>query len=108
MSLRFWNIQVHIWLKNYIQERMSAPGKRAPWYAAQVTFLLSAMWHGFTLGTYVGFYSFYCTLAVGKVQYKSRYLFRNVPLTLQHLFGLFLTQFMFNLSGVPFRGYQST
>ena len=97
-NISLWNNQVTLFLKNYIHDRMATTGKRAPWYAANVTFIYSAIWHGFTLMGYIPLWGITCCHAIGKVLYKSRYLVRDVPLALRCLFGFFVTQLLMSFS----------
>lgn len=54
--LQCWNISTHEWLKNYVFLRMLNNQKRGGQeFAALVTFMVSAIWHGF----YPGFFSFF-------------------------------------------------
>lgn len=55
--LACWNISVHEWLKYYVFLRMLDSKKRgsSSSFAACVTFMVSAIWHGF----YPGFFSFF-------------------------------------------------
>lgn len=54
--LSCWNISTHEWLKNYVFMRMLDNKKRSgATKAALVTFMVSAIWHGF----YPGFISFF-------------------------------------------------
>jgi hypothetical protein len=55
--LRDWNHQVHLWLKFYVQERLSTPGKRAPTWVGYSTFVVSAFWHGFYSTYYITFFT---------------------------------------------------
>ena len=61
--LTSWNISVHEWLKNYIFLRMLPSGKSgktgSSGIAATMTFLVSAVWHGF----YPGYFSFFLSAA---------------------------------------------
>ena len=52
-----WNMSVHGWLKYYVYLRLLDSNKRGSGnvFAALVSFLVSAIWHGF----YPGFYSFF-------------------------------------------------
>ena len=45
--LRYWNHQVHLWLKFYVMGRLVKPGQRPGAFANAMTFLVSAFWHGF-------------------------------------------------------------
>ena len=101
-SIAIWNRQVTTFFKNYIHGRLATTGKRAPWYAASFTLILSDMWHGFQLRSNVMFYCGVWCLAIGKVMYRSRYLVRDVPLAFRYLFGLFVTQLLCTFSIAPF------
>lgn len=55
--LASWNISVHNWLKYYVYLRLLDEKKKGGTnaFAALMSFLVSAIWHGF----YPGFYSFF-------------------------------------------------
>lgn len=56
--LASWNISVHEWLKYYVYLRLLDNNKKrgsSNVFAALVSFMVSAIWHGF----YPGFYSFF-------------------------------------------------
>jgi lysophospholipid acyltransferase len=58
-----WNISVHTWLKRYVYVRL-LPNKGKPdfaqkQFASSVTFLVSALWHGFHPTYFVTFFHFY-------------------------------------------------
>lgn len=55
--LASWNISVHEWLKYYVYLRLLDNKKRGKTnaFAALVSFMVSAIWHGF----YPGFFSFF-------------------------------------------------
>lgn len=67
--LAAWNISAHMWLKHYIFMRILPTGKTsvsATAKASLITFIVSAIWHGF----YPGFYMFF--LAAGMMDYQAK------------------------------------
>lgn len=73
--LRYWNHQVHIWLKNYVNDRLSTPGQRAPAWVAYVTMMVSAFWHGFYPSYYICFFWASILSSLTKEIYRSRIVF---------------------------------
>ena len=53
--LSSWNISVHEWLKNYVYLRQLSSKNQSRAKAALVSFMVSAIWHGF----YPGFFHFF-------------------------------------------------
>ncbi|CUA70341.1 lysophospholipid acyltransferase [Rhizoctonia solani] len=50
-----WNINTNIWLRNCIYKRVTPKGKRPGFRSSMLTFLTSALWHGFCGGYYLTF-----------------------------------------------------
>ena len=69
--LRFWNHQVHLWLKFYIMARISKPGKRPGMFESMSTFIVSAFWHGFYPFYYVMFFFAAILVECAKDMYKA-------------------------------------
>ena len=63
-----WNMSVPKWLKNYVFLRIASKDKKGggSTKAAIITFLVSAVWHGF----YPGFYIFF--VLIGTIDYVSK------------------------------------
>ena len=63
-----WNISVHMWLKNYIFIRLvrGVKSKSQKFVPLVVTFLTSAIWHGF----YPGYLIFFFCAAIFDYIYK--------------------------------------
>jgi lysophospholipid acyltransferase len=55
--LNAWNISVHKWLKYYVYLRMIKPGKQLQIVPILMTFVVSAIWHGFYPGYFLFFIS---------------------------------------------------
>lgn len=76
-----WNVSVHKWLKYYVFLRMLDSTKRGGVQLKPIliTFLVSAVWHGF----YPGYYFFFVAAGLMdytfKVGYKIWVLFDNRP-----------------------------
>lgn len=62
-----WNISVHTWLKYYVFLRMVKRGERQTLTPIFMTFLISAVWHGF----YPGYFMFFVASALNDYMYKS-------------------------------------
>jgi len=79
--LRFWNHQVHLWLKYYIGGRITDKDARPTFGQNMVVFLVSAFWHGFYPFYYVTFVLLFVETEVFKDLFKARkYLFyKMVP-----------------------------
>jgi lysophospholipid acyltransferase len=74
-----WNISVHNWLKKYVYFRIFSDieiktSKRKQNIANAVTFLVSAIWHGFYIGYYIVFFHF----AIGiQIEESMNYLIKH-------------------------------
>jgi len=73
--LRDWNIQVHLWLKYYVQQRVVTPGQKPGFKETLTTFMISAFWHGFYPGYYTLFFGYALLGEISKDIYKSWILF---------------------------------
>jgi len=80
IRIQYWNRTVHLWLKYYVYLRVInipiRPLKNNKGMASLITFLTSAIWHGFYLTYYVFF-----------IQY---YMIEQVALFLEERFNLFV------------------
>ena len=74
---------IHLWLKHYVYNRVSIPGKPAGIRENMATFIVSAFWHGFYPFYYVMF--FFCAFLteLAKEIYRSRIFFRWIPYRLK-------------------------
>jgi lysophospholipid acyltransferase len=50
-----WNINTNNWLRNYVYLRVTPRGKKPGFRASMITFVTSALWHGFHPGYYLTF-----------------------------------------------------
>ncbi|CAE6497350.1 unnamed protein product [Rhizoctonia solani] len=50
-----WNINTNVWLRNCIYKRVTPKGTRPGFRSSMLTFLTSALWHGFCGGYYLTF-----------------------------------------------------
>jgi lysophospholipid acyltransferase len=74
--LRYWNHQVHLWLKFYIGARITEKDKRPTFGQNMIVFMVSAFWHGFYPFYYVTFFLLFLFTEVAKDLYKGKkYLF---------------------------------
>ena len=98
--LRYWNHQVHLWLKFYIMARISKPGKRPGVFENVATFMVSAFWHGFYPFYYVMFFFAGCLTECAKDVFKARSLFSFIPGVLRPFVAHFMTMFCLNYFGI--------
>lgn len=67
-----WNSNTNVWLRECVYKRVAKPGKRPGFKSMMVTFLVSAFWHGISLG-------YYFTFVIGGLcQYVARLLRKNL------------------------------
>jgi lysophospholipid acyltransferase len=50
-----WNMNTNNWLRNYMYLRVTPKGKKPGFIASLLTFVTSALWHGFEPGYYLSF-----------------------------------------------------
>ena len=48
-----WNISTNVWLRNYVYNRVNPTGKKPGLRCTLLTFVFSALWHGFYPGYYM-------------------------------------------------------
>ena len=97
---RYWNYQVHIWLKYYVYMRLVTPGKKPGTYETMLTFVISGLWHGFYACYHVFFISAAVLQELSKDIYKSQRLFSFIPLKLRKVLCWFMTYLFFDYLGV--------
>ena len=98
--LRYWNHQIHLWLKFYIMARLTPPGKRPGMFENMVTFLVSAFWHGFYPFYYVMFFFAGVLSEVAKDIFKARVLFSFIPAPLRPFVANFFSMLCLNYMGI--------
>jgi lysophospholipid acyltransferase len=77
--LRYWNHQVHLWLKYYIGGRIVPKDKRPTFAQNMIVFMVSAFWHGFYPFYYVTFVLAMISTEVAKDLFKAKkYLFYSL------------------------------
>ena len=76
---RYWNYQVHIWMKRYVAHRLTPEGERAGPYDFAIVFMTSAFWHGFYYAYYIAFFFSAINCEIAKDIYKARNLFNFIP-----------------------------
>ena len=103
--LRWWNHQVHLWLKFYVQERLVTPGQRPSFAVSMSTFLMSAFWHGFYPCYYLTFFFAAILAEVNKDLFKAKIIFRNIPPILQNILSNQCSLLAMNYMGIIFCGY---
>jgi lysophospholipid acyltransferase len=83
-KLEAWNTSVQIWLKKYIflricpESQIKLKPKRAA-LASNLTFLMSAFWHGFYPAYYVAFFSLFLMQQISKFIFNWRHIFKVIP-----------------------------
>ena len=95
-----WNHQIHIWLKNYVGERLVEPGKKATMREEMITYLVSGWWHGFNAFYTVIFFALGLLGVINKEFYKSRILFTGIPYA--SIIANVLNMFIVNFLGIAF------
>jgi len=73
--MKLWNHQIHLWLKNYVTLRLVGPGKSVGFKENMITFMVSAIWHGFYPFYYIMFAQCAVFVQVAKEIYRSRIIF---------------------------------
>ena len=97
-----WNHSQHNFLKRYVQERVLEPGQKPTFQANAVTFLLSAVWHGFYPVHYFVFFLFALIIELSKEFYRLRAVFQGIPPALRSILAFILTQLTMNYAAVLF------
>jgi len=83
-----WNISVQVWIRRYIFERIMNPNeiktnpKKAA-LAANVSFMISAFWHGFYPYYYFNFLLFFMIQQIAKTLYYAGDFFKFIPQPIQ-------------------------
>ena len=98
--LRFWNHQVHLWLKFYIMGRLTKPGKRPGAFENMATFLVSEFWHGFYPFYYIMFFFAAVLSEVSKDMYKARIFFGFIPAPMRPVVANYFAMFCMNYLGI--------
>lgn len=103
--LRYWNHQVHLWLKYYIGGRIVEKDKRPTFGQNMVVFLVSAFWHGFYPFYYVTFMLAMISTEVAKDLFKAKkYLFYGIipSVFVRHLLANQATLLCLDYVGITF------
>jgi lysophospholipid acyltransferase len=102
--LRYWNHQVHLWLKFYVGLRLVKKGGRQTFFSSMATFIVSAFWHGFYPFYYVMFFFAAISNEVSKDLFKARkFLFYPViPAILRPVLANLATMIVLNYFGTIF------
>lgn len=102
-----WNISVNLWLRRYVFNRVlksdtkPTPSANRKFWAEQITFAVSAFWHGFYPGYYVFFFTMVFVNDLGKFYYQSDFSFIPFSRALDTIWW-FYTMFLANYVGVTF------
>jgi len=102
-----WNRSVQIWLKRYVflrivneSELKSNPKKAS--FAANASFMVSALWHGFYPYYYVTFLLFFMIQQFGKTLYNCGDYFKAIPRPIQYFIRWFIMNMLVNTTLVAF------
>lgn len=98
--LRAWNYRVHIWLKHYVSERLTAKDERPTTWHYLATYMISAFWHGFYPLYYVNFFLVAVASFVHKDFYNMWILFKPIPRPIRIGLCIFLNMFTVNYIGM--------
>lgn len=88
-----WNYQVANWLRYYVYERVLEGQKKNQAKATFLTFMVSAVWHGFYPGYYVYFGLIHVFLEVSR---DARKMFHFIPGKFSHVIGWVCTHTIAN------------
>ena len=88
-SFAEWNHSQHLFLKRHVQERVLEPGQKPTLWSNCVTFLVSAMWHGFYPAYYLVFVLFTLIIELSKDFYRMRSIFKAIPEKIRHFVAYF-------------------
>lgn len=99
---KYWNHQIHLWLKNYVQQRVVKPGTRAGMKENLLVFMTSAFWHGFYPFYYVMFLFSYLFAEITKDVYRSRILVQWIPYPVRYAITWFFTYMIMNYLAMGF------
>ena len=97
---RYWNYQVHVWLKGYVYMRLITPGQKPGTYESMMTFCISSLWHGFYVFYHIMFFFAACLQELAKDIYKSHILFKGVPKPVKVVTCWFFTYLTLNYCGI--------
>lgn len=81
---------------------MLLPGQKPTFYANQVTFLVSAIWHGLEPLQFLCFFEFLCVIELSKEIYRSRSLFGFLPQVARTLLAWACTMITMSYIGLMF------
>ena len=101
---RYWNYQVHIWLKKYVYMRLITPGKKPGAFESMSTFVVSGLWHGFYPCYMICFGMAAIMQELAKDIFKSRILFSGIPQSLKTVIAWLTTWITLNYFGVCIAG----
>ena len=105
--MRYWNHQIHVWLKYYVKDRLVEPGQKAGPYDAPITFMVCAAWHGFYPSYYVVFVSAALLFELSKDVYKARSLLNFIPEQLRYYLAWLAGRLLMNYLFTSIMGYEN-
>ena len=99
-AFRYWNYQVHVWLKYYVYFRLVTPGKKPGTYESMTTFTVSALWHGFYAFYHIMFFFTALLQELSKDVYRARILFNFIPHAMRGPLIYFISYLLLDYLGV--------
>lgn len=106
-KLEAWNTPSQLWLRNDVylrivseEEARKNPSKAT--FASNITFMVSAFWHGFYPNYYVAFFFMFLFQQIWRILYRARDRLRWVPEPIGFIIRWVITNFMFDFIGVVF------
>jgi len=105
--LEAWNTSVQVWLKRYIffrvcrEDEVRTNPKRAA-LASNVTFMISAFWHGFYPAYYLVFFQLFLMQQVSKYIYYWKHLFTWIPSPIQFIIRWLCTAWLIDFLAIAF------
>jgi len=108
-KLEAWNSSIQMWFRRYVffrvcpwDEIKSNPKQAA--FASNMTFMVSAFWHGFYPMYYLVFFEFFLVQQVSKAVYNWRHVFRFIPPSIQYVLRWLSITWFFDGIGMGFVG----
>jgi lysophospholipid acyltransferase len=100
--MKFWNHQIHQWLKHYVQARVVTPGVKPGIKETMMVMGVSAFWHGFYPFYYFMFFQAALFVELAKELYRARAVFRFIPEQARPFVANFLSMIVMNYLGTSF------
>jgi len=106
-KLEAWNTPSQIWLKYYVyfricSEEEARKNPKKATNASNLTFMVSAFWHGFYPGYYLAFFWMFLAQQIAKSLYRIRQKLRVIPEPIGFVLRWLLSGFCINWMGSTF------